>query len=346
MDPYKSQPARAFWRRAVSESFDPADVATVPRPLIRADDKIVSAGSCFAANIVPPLEAAGFTYLRTEHVPDDEALSYPKFSAGYGNVYTARQLLQLMRRALRQFSPVEDRWHLPEGIVDTFRPGMRYLACSDREFDALRAQHLRAALRAFSECSVFVFTLGLTEAWVSKLDGAVFPACPGTLFNRGSFDPDRHAFQNFTVNQVASDLLAFIALLREINPAVRVILTVSPVPLVATATNRHVLAATIYSKSVLRVAAEMAHQSFADCHYFPAYEIVTGPQAPQDFLDPDRREPSTKAIAAVMSALLAACDQSASAPKSAEAAPTSAAELSTMISAIECEEAAQDPDAR
>ena len=62
-----------------------------------------------------------------------------------------------------------------------------------------------------------VFTLGLTEAWVSADDGAVFPAAPGTV--AGEFDPARHRFVNFTVDEVVADLDGMIEALRAINPA-------------------------------------------------------------------------------------------------------------------------------
>src|SRR5215470_4003311 len=113
MHPYKSFPSRQFWSRAVVETFDPSDIATVPRPLIRRGDRIVSAGSCFGANLVPYLENNGFCYLRTEHQHPafgrvaPEAMSYATYSAAYGNVYTARQLYQLLLRALGRFSPQE-----------------------------------------------------------------------------------------------------------------------------------------------------------------------------------------------------------------------------------------------
>ena len=68
----------------------------------------------------------------------------------------------------------------------------------------------------------------------------------------------------------------FIELLRRVNPKSEVILTVSPVPLFATAVDRHVLVSTTYSKSVLRVAGELLTASFEGVHYFPAYEIVAG----------------------------------------------------------------------
>jgi hypothetical protein len=72
-------------------------------------------------------------------------------------------------------------------------------------------------------------------------------------------------------------MTSFLMLLARINPSARVILTVSPVPLAATARHdQHVLSATTYSKSVLRVAAEMLSARFPHVHYFPSYEIITG----------------------------------------------------------------------
>ena len=164
-------------------------------------------------------------------------------------------------------------------MIDPFRPGLRYPARSDREFDLLTTQHLEAVRAAIGVATVFVFTLGLTEAWESAADGAVFPACPGTI--AGTFSPVKHRFHNFGVEEVREDLRSSIALLRAHNPGVRVILTVSPVPLVATATDEHVLMATTYSKSVLRAAAGEVATREPSVTYFPAFEIVTGPQAPK-----------------------------------------------------------------
>lgn len=345
--PYRGFPARQFWAKAVSHSYDPSTVGSHAVPLIRADDKVVTAGSCFAANLIPYLEQAGFHYLKTEfthsifdQIPA-ENLSYAKFSAGYGNIYTARQLLQLLLRSLGVFQPVEDRWLCDHRFVDCFRPGLAYAARSEREFDVLTASHLRAVRRAFTQCDTFIFTLGLTEAWTSSRDGAVFPACPGTV--AGEFDPERHSFINFTVEEIVSDLCDFTQTLREFNPRVRIVLTVSPVPLVATAEDRHILASTVYSKSVLRVAAEMVSRKLEDVHYFPAYEIVTGPQAQENFFEPDRRNVSEAAVDTVMQAFLAACGTNG---RPGEGIATQeqldpAGRLSKQLVDVECEEAAQ-----
>jgi len=360
--PYDTAPDRSFWSRAVSREFRPADLLAPGAVLLRKGDRVASAGSCFAANIVPYLERSGFAYVRTEtphpalKVPP-ENLGYANFSAAYGNIYTARQLLQMLYRCLGLWEPREKVWRDGDTFVDPFRPGLRYRARSAREFDLLTAQHLGCVKRMLTEATVFVFTLGLTEAWVSREDGAVFPACPGTV--AGTFDPNRHAFHNMTVADVTADLNEFIREVRKLNPALRIILTVSPVPLVATATGGHALSATIYSKSVLRVAAGEVVAGNAETQYFPAYEIVTGPQAPEDFFEPDRRNVSKAAVETVMAALLSRCEGGAAmpppaarpAPATAKPAPEAdapAAEqsaqqrLSAFIVDAECEEVMSD----
>ena len=345
MNPYRALASRNFWSRSVSQAFDPGAVGTFPRPLIATDDRVMSAGSCFAANLVPYLEARGFHYVRTEprhpkfgRLPEDN-FSYSKFSAGYGNLYTVRQLLQLLLRCRGAFSPVEDRWHVNHTVIDPYRPGLKYPARSNREFDLLREQHFEAVRRAVRESTVFIFTLGLTEAWISNADDAVFPACPGTI--AGTFDPDRHSFVNFSIGEISDDLDAVIAELRAITPGLKIVLTVSPVPLVATATDQHVLAATVYSKSVLRVAAEAATRH-PGVVYFPSYEIVTSPVSPERFFEDDRRTVSREAIDTVMEAFLAACETGTAAPASKPAVADRSDDLSKLLADFECEEAAQD----
>lgn len=120
---------------------------------------------------------------------------------------------------------------------------------------------------------VLVFTPGLTEGWRSKEGGAVYPLAPGVA--GGSMDPERYEFVNFTAGEVVADVQAFLDLLQVINPAAKVILTVSPVPLIATFEPRHVLTSTTYSKSVLRVAADEIRAANAQVEYFPSYEVIT-----------------------------------------------------------------------
>jgi hypothetical protein len=127
---------------------------------------------------------------------------------------------------------------------------------------AQRGAHLAAVRRMFETLDVFVFTLGLTEAWRSRVDGSVYPLAPGVA--GGSFDPARHEFVNFPVDEVRADMAEFVHELRKVNRRCRIVLTVSPVPLIATYEPRYVLVSTAYSKAVLRVAAEETAREFRD----------------------------------------------------------------------------------
>ncbi len=305
--PYRDLPDYHFWKKAISErpprEVDP--VISVPYR-IQKMDRIVTAGSCFAQHVARYLRNAGLNFLVTETAhpitPPDlaEQYGYDLFSARYGNIYTARQLLQLFQRAYGQFTPTEDYWQEADGrYTDPFRPRIQ----EDRfqtlvEYRADRQHHFACVRRAFEELDIFVFTLGLTECWVAREDGAAYPICPGT--GGGEFDPAKYEFVNFDVPAVTSDLEQFIALLHSVNPRARTILTVSPVPLVATAEHRHVLVATTYSKSVLRVAAETVAQNCSDVTYFPSYEIVTGSFSRGAYFAEDGRTILESGVAHVM----------------------------------------------
>ena len=280
--PYHSIPREARWREVVAgripEAIDP-HFQTQLR--IRTEDRIASAGSCFAQRISAALQNDGFNYLVTENgspflAPDErKRLGFGLYSARYGNVYTALQLVQLLRRAYGKFDSQEPLWQLPNGHwVDPYRPAVQeggFATESECLWD--RKAHLAAVRKMFEQVDVFIFTLGLTEAWLSRADGSVFPACPGSSLG-GEFSQDQYVFHNFSVTEVVDHMNTFLSEFALINPAAQVILTVSPVPLMATYEPRHVLQATTYSKAVLRVAAEELRSRHANVHYFAAYEIV------------------------------------------------------------------------
>jgi hypothetical protein len=305
--PYRGLPDHRFWKKAISD-LQPEDVdPVVSSPYrIQKSERIATAGSCFAQHVARYLRNAGLNFLVTETAhpitPPElaEQYGYGLFTARYGNIYTARQLLQLFQRAYGQFTPQEDYWREADGrYTDPFRPRIQ----EDRfhtleEYRADREHHFSCVRRAFEELDIFVFTLGLTECWVSRDDGAAYPICPGT--GGGEFDPAKYEFLNFDVAQVTSDLEQFMSLLRSVNSRARVILTVSPVPLVATAEDRHVLVSTTYSKSVLRVSAEAVSRKCENVTYFPSYEIVTGSFSRGAYFADDGRTVLESGVAHVM----------------------------------------------
>ncbi len=281
--PYKTAPASSFWRQAVATpAMADVDPVLAGKFKVAPTDKVATAGSCFAQHLARHIAAAGFSYLVTEraHSMFDPAMAadynYGTFTARFGNVYTTRQLLQLLHRAYGLFIPAQSEWIEADGTwIDPFRPQIQPGGFENgAEYRADRQAHFAAIRRMVEELDVFVFTLGLTEAWVDRRDGAVFPVCPGV--SGGTFDPDLHAFVNFRLHEVVADLQEALQFIRERNKNCKIVLTVSPVPLVATADDRHVLVATTYSKSCLRVACEEVVATVPDATYFPSYEIITG----------------------------------------------------------------------
>lgn len=281
-NPYRGLPTFQFWNSAVTQvapgSLDPV---TATKFTVSSTDKVATMGSCFAQHISRHLLKRGLQYFVAETGDPSQsaealaARNYAVFSARYGNVYTVRQANQLFDRAFGKFRPVESVWEYTDGFVDPFRPQIEPKPWSTHEqVEASREEHFEAVRRVFTESDVLVFTLGLTETFISKADGSVFPVAPGVA--GGSFSPSIYEFKNFAIDEVRRDLMQFIGSLKSVNPRLRIILTVSPVPLIATYEPRHVLVSTTLSKAILRVAAHEVSQTSNDVEYFPSYEIISG----------------------------------------------------------------------
>ena len=305
-NPYATIKDFHLWRRSVARGethlFDPV---VSPRFHLGKTTKIATAGSCFAQHISRQLQRIGFHYFVPEsglELTSEERgrRNFGVFSARYGNLYTARQLLQLFEEAFEGREPAEKAWLRDDGrYVDPYRPQIEPDGFETVEaVIEARGRHLSAVRSVFLDADVLVFTLGLTEAWRSRVDGSVFPLAPGVV--AGSFDDSRHEFINFKVGDVDLDLSVFLEKLKQKNPLVKVLLTVSPVPLIATYEKRNVLVSTTYSKSVLRVAADQIISRFDWVDYFPSYEIITGSYAGGLYYEADYREVNSRGVAHAM----------------------------------------------
>lgn len=304
--PYKRLDDRSLWRKAVAEKspFSLEDLYRKKFP-ITTDDRIVTAGSCFAQHIARKLRDSGFNFCDHEPAPPlfppalSQAFNYGVYSARYCNIYTVRQMLQTFDRAFGTFVPQERAWKNGDGFSDPFRPALEPEPFSSvEELENSRRLHLQAVKAVLTQSDVFIFTLGLTEGWVSKADGAVFPLCPGTA--AGTFDESQYEFKNFSYFEIFEDLVAFMGKVRAVNPAIRFLLTVSPVPLTATKSDQHVLSATSYSKSVLRAVAGHVSQEIDFVDYFPSYELIAAPSMRGMFFEPNMRSVNPAGVDHVM----------------------------------------------
>lgn len=355
--PYVDLPDHHFWRRAVAE-IPASELDPVVRTSFKLDrsTRVATAGSCFAQHIARTLQRENFNYFvvdETQGMPPEERKrrGFGVYSARYGNIYTARQLVQLFDRAHGDFQPLDRAWKREDGrFVDPFRPQIEPDGFANAQLTAAATtRHLTQVRRLFSELEVFVFTLGLTEGWRRRADGAMFPLAPGVA--GGGFNAEQYEFVNFGADEVLADLRGFARRLRSVNPQARLIITVSPVPLIATYENHHVLVSTVHSKSVLRAAAGAFTDETDGTDYFPSYEIVTGTPSRGAYFEPDLRSVTEGGVGHVMRVFLkhyASIDQQPPAggmpstePPSA-AAPVKQAAKTPALAAIEREQWALD----
>ncbi|MFO1102506.1 MAG: GSCFA domain-containing protein [Methylocystis sp.] len=309
--PYDNIEDHQLWRRAVS-NVEPHLLNPVIEPKFKIDKSSIigTAGSCFAQHIARKIREIGFSYFvpeKGEEFTVEERIrrNFGVFSARYGNIYTTRQLLQLFEEAFEQRNRYERAWirSSDNRFVDPYRPQIEPEGFADiRSVAESRERHLEAVRAVFLQSEVLVFTLGLTETWRSKKDGSVFPLAPGVA--GGSFDPELHEFLHLGVDEVSGDLCTFLKKLKERNPKIKVLLTVSPVPMIATFEKRHVLVSNTYTKSVLRVAAGIAVSRFDFVDYFPSYEIVTGSFAGGLYYEKSHREVNPLGVAHAMRCFL------------------------------------------
>jgi hypothetical protein len=345
--PYKSQPQSAFWDSAVS-ARSPLELSNLYGKKFEIGSlRLATAGSCFAQYIGRALKTRGMNFLDVEPAPVffPELLrtqySFGLYSARYGNIYTTRQLVQLFDRAFGIFCPEMNAWTRDDGFIDPFRPNVEpepYVSL--QELEAQQEFHLEKVRELFHMCQVFIFTLGLTEVWLHAADGAAYPVVPGTRLG-GRFDPEQYIFHNLDYTEIVADLERFYGQLLQINPGCKMLLTVSPVPLAATATNQHVLVASLYSKSVLRAAAGYLAQKYDSIDYFPSYEIIAAHPSKGIFFMPDGRAVSRAGVEHVMGHFFAAHGASKGIPASSlqpdSASPSSQAPEPTLDDPV-CEE--------
>ncbi len=211
-------------------------------PMLAADDAVVTLGSCFARELRAFLAGAGFA---SDNFWIPSALN---------NTY-----------ALLDFVS----WCVTG--AETGR-GYRYDTTADGDIQDWRPEAERERILGHvRDAGAFVFTIGLAEIWEDRETGGVF----WRGIPRDVFDPERHAFRLSTVEENERNILRIVELVRTANAEAPVILTLSPVPLMATFRDIPCMTADCVSKSTLRVAIDRALGSApSGTYYWPSFEIV------------------------------------------------------------------------
>jgi hypothetical protein len=257
--------------------------------LIDKQTPIGAAGSCFADEITHYLKANQYNYIVTE--PNEHSC------AAWGALYNTPSFAQLVDVAFGLKKRTKILFEYQNGeekeYWDPYREAEYFKSIEDYENSI--EPHLAAAREALLKAKVFIMTVGLNEIWRLNYDNSVLARYPRTI---GSHFVHR---QILTVQDNINELQHMLDVWKAHNPDLKIIITVSPVPLHAAfrADDCHVIPATCHSKSVLRIAVnQFAKQNPGVVHYFPAFEVVSY-CSPKPFMD-DCRHVTRETVGKVM----------------------------------------------
>jgi hypothetical protein len=261
---------------------------------------IGSAGSCFALRIAHQLQAWGYNYvIEEDDLPPDVPLdrlsttAYRMAPARWGTLFNAPSMRQMVERAFGLWQPEPIVVQQGSRFIDPFR-SIRALYADVDGYLVDYERHNQALRRALMSCEVFILTLGLTEAWRFAHSGDFTSIAPAHI------DPALVRPHELTVAENVSELERLYEVYARHRPGIKLVISVSPVPLNKTFSQRsHVVAANALSKATLRVAAEeFCRNHPRDVFYFPSYEVVTS--GTRNAWEADMRHVSAEAVSRVM----------------------------------------------
>jgi len=264
------------------------NVHCVPRFSLSAEGYYFMIGSCFARGLESVLAGNGFTVRSVSKEFDRFNHSGVGTPLGATNRYNTGAILNEFRWALDPASPFPE-----QAVVDidgelSFDPHMNpTLKLADRATTLERRNIYTGVMRQVATADVIIITLGLVEVWYDTRVGVVTNVTPDPRVVRQ--DPERFVFRRLTYVENLDNLEAVHALLAEFGKAGhKIIVTVSPVPLMTTFTDEDVVVANSYSKNTLRAVATDFMERHDNVDYFPSYEIVMNTD-PKAAWIPDRR---------------------------------------------------------
>ena len=141
-----------------------------------------------------------------------------------------------------------------------------------------------------------VFTLGTNHIYVERATGEIVDNCQKR--------PQREFEEReLTVEECADALREAVTLLRQANPKVNIIITVSPIRYAKYGYHGSQL-----SKAVLLLAADKVSKEEGErVYYFPAYEIVNDELRDYRFYKADMLHPNEQAVEYIWEQLVATC---------------------------------------
>lgn len=276
------------------------------RLAMRSGEKVFTIGSCFARNVegflAPRFEVP--SRVEKSDVPADIAAMHEGLTADLTlwhryNVFSIRNSLAWALEpehpdAQHRLQQVE-----PGRSVDPYAGCRTVLNTSDAE----RVRRwIDATIATVRDCRIVIITLGLSEMWCDHATGRVLNAAPPQ--EMWAAFPARFQFRVATSGETLQQLNAIHTLLsRHCVEDFQIVVTVSPIPLLATFRETDIVVANAASKAILRAAVDQWSNEHGNIHYFPSYEMILNSSSKGMWLD-DFRHCTIDAIKRVMEVFL------------------------------------------
>lgn len=239
------------------------------RDWLHHNDKVVLLGSCFSDSIGAKMRGA---FIRATVNP-------------MGTLYNPMSIASAVDR-LTHATPVAGMdLFMQGGVWNSYDFHSRYsLPDKQATLDRMN-QRIVMGHDALKDARLLTITLGTAIVYRLKSTGEIVANCHKV---------PQHEFERkmATVDEITRELDTMIVKLRELNPELRIIFTVSPI--------RHIadgLATNSLSKAMLHVSIHEAIAAHRDyCDYFPAYEIMMDDLRDYRFYASDMVHPSDVAV--------------------------------------------------
>ncbi|UWQ14579.1 GSCFA domain-containing protein [Aliiroseovarius sp. M344] len=258
-------------------------VGSLPKFKLKRTDKFFGIGSCFARNIERELSAQGMTCLT-------EGTNIPQeFYVGDRDARSAMNkfnIPSMIDEVERTFNPKhkEPGRYIEVGQDEYFDPATSGVKLLPLDQHAIVRESVKKTTLRLAEADCVIITLGLVEAWFDRASGLYLNTSPHPRAMQAEIRREKKGWIRKKPNRFVHmrPNFAFLRdkmhhLIKTISthaPNAKIVISVSPVPLQATMTSDDVVASSTLSKSLLRVVAEDARDSFDHVDYFPSYEMV------------------------------------------------------------------------
>ncbi len=267
-------------------------------PVIDKSARLVGMGCCFVQHMIKFLLAFGYT----RHVVEQPLENYAFFSARYDFQHSPSQAAQLLKAAYGQIEIPDHAgiWrHKGGGWIDALRPGASPVLPDIQSVKEKRVEHFACVRRSIEEAECLLLSFSGIESLASRSTGILYPVSTGN----SDLEPTLHdiAAKTETVSSSFTATKELIAIIKRVNPKVKIITAISPMPICFTQFPRqHILVTNSYGKSVLCAVLHEMLDFHKDMHYFPAYEIFSSPYTGGRFYERNMREMTPEGVNFVM----------------------------------------------